>query len=147
MPLMWLAYALGASAVWGLVYVLSEQLYRHLSVPTVVGIQLVVVAGVAAVIALFSGKVQSDLATLASSRALLGILLLSIAAWIAAEFLIAYSIAGKDATLAGLIEISYPIFIALFAYLLFHESSLSLATALGGALIFAGVVVIFLAEA
>lgn len=144
---MWLAYALGASAVWGLVYVLSEQLYRHLSVPTVVGIQLLAVAIVAAGIGFFSGNLHQDLATLGSSRSLIAILIGSIAAWVAAEFLIAYSIAGKDATLAGLIEISYPLFIALFAYLLFHEASITLATAIGGLLIFAGVAVIFFAGA
>jgi drug/metabolite transporter (DMT)-like permease len=140
---MWLAYALGASIVWGLVYVLSEQLYRILSVPTVIAMQLAIAALIATVVALATGTLRTDIGTVLSSRALIYLLLASIAAWLAADFLIAYSIVGKSATLAGLVEISYPLFIALFAYLIFGEAQLSLATALGGALIFAGVAVIF----
>jgi drug/metabolite transporter (DMT)-like permease len=68
---------------------------------------------------------------------------LGIAALCIAEFGIGYSIQGKNATLAGLIEITYPLFIALFAYFAFGEAQLSLASALGGTLIFAGVATIY----
>ena len=67
-----------------------------------------------------------------------------IAALCIAEFGIGYSIQGKNATLAGLIEISYPLFIALFAYFLFGEMQIGVASALGGVLIFAGVALIYI---
>lgn len=44
-----------------------------------------------------------------------------------AELLIGFSIVAKNATLSGLIEISYPIFIALFSYILFRHT-LNMAT-------------------
>lgn len=136
---MWLVYALGASIVWGLVYVLSEQLYKSMSVPSVLAIQMVVVACATALLAFFSGQLRTDLATLMGSRQLMLFMLASIVAWLAASFLIGFSIAGKNASLAGLIEMSYPFFIALFAYLLFGEAQLSLATIGGGMLILLGV--------
>jgi uncharacterized membrane protein len=60
-----------------------------------------------------------------------------------AELFIALSITGKSDALAGLIEISYPLFIALFSYLLFKESELNVPTAIGGLLIFSGVAVVY----
>lgn len=59
-----------------------------------------------------------------------------------AELFIGFSITAKSATLAGLIEISYPIFIALFSYLLF-KSQVSTSTIIGGIIVFAGIFVIY----
>jgi drug/metabolite transporter (DMT)-like permease len=59
-----------------------------------------------------------------------------------AELFIGFSITAKNATLAGLIEISYPIFIALFSFILFR-SVVNLPTMLGGMIIFVGVFVIY----
>ncbi|MGA2053413.1 MAG: EamA family transporter, partial [Opitutales bacterium] len=53
------------------------------------------------------------------------------------------AIQHKNATLASLIEISYPFFVALFAWLLFRDVQLSWATALGGLLILAGIAIIY----
>ena len=60
-----------------------------------------------------------------------------------AELFIALSIVSKNATIAGMIEISYPLFIALFAYLIFRESELNWGIAAGGALIMAGVLTVY----
>ena len=60
-----------------------------------------------------------------------------------AEILIGLSIANKNAVFAGLIEISYPVFILLFAYLLFNENSLNLSILAGGTFVFIGVFIIF----
>ncbi len=62
---------------------------------------------------------------------------------ILAELFIAFSITNKNATLSGLIEISYPIFIAIFSYLLFRENQINTATIAGGILIFLGIFIIF----
>lgn len=129
--------------MWGLVYVLSEQLYKTVSVPTVLAVQMVVAAAVMLFVAFGAGGFREDVGAILSSRYLLLLILASIVAWVAADFLIAYSIAGKNASLAGLIEISYPLFIVLFAYLIFGEAQLSVATAFGGVLIFVGIGIIF----
>ena len=57
-----------------------------------------------------------------------------ILALLIAEVFIGFSIVAKNATLAGLVEISYPIFIALFSYLLFKQQ-ITLATAIGATII------------
>ena len=60
-----------------------------------------------------------------------------------ADLMIALSISTKNATLAGLVEISYPLFIALFAYFLFKETQINAAIIIGGLLIFSGIFVIY----
>ncbi|MGH8046022.1 MAG: EamA family transporter, partial [Chthoniobacterales bacterium] len=54
------------------------------------------------------------------------------------------AIGEKNATLASLIEISYPIFVAFFAWLFFRETQFNFMTIVGGALVMGGVIVVFL---
>jgi len=49
---------------------------------------------------------------------------------------------GRNATLASLIEISYPAFVAIFAWLLFREWQLNAGVLAGAALVFAGTALI-----
>ena len=48
------------------------------------------------------------------------------------------SIAGKNATLASLIEITYPVFVAFFAYLIFRQIHLNTSVVVGGLMVIAG---------
>lgn len=59
------------------------------------------------------------------------------------NYFIFLSMSQKNATLVNMIEIAYPFFTFLFAWLLFREVQLNWATALGGLLIFSGVGVIY----
>jgi drug/metabolite transporter (DMT)-like permease len=52
------------------------------------------------------------------------------------------SIDSKNATLTSLIEISYPIFVVLFAYLFFKQVHINLSVMLGGLLILTGTAII-----
>lgn len=140
---MWLIYASLASAFWGLTYVLNEQVFKQISVPTTLAINGFLFAIVTFFIALYMGTFKADLATLSSSSRTLGLVAAGAAAIIIAEIFISLSITQKNATLAGLVEITYPLFIALFAYLLFKEGQLTLPVAMGGILILAGVFVIY----
>ena len=63
---------------------------------------------------------------------------------VAGALLIYMAIGEKNATLASLIEISYPFFVAVFAWLFFRETHFNLATLLGGLMILGGVAVVFL---
>lgn len=56
------------------------------------------------------------------------------------------AIGEKNATLASLIEISYPFFVALFAWLFFREVQVSVPTIVGGLMILGGVTVVFLSN-
>ena len=64
----------------------------------------------------------------------------------AGALLIYIAIGEKNATLASLIEISYPFFVAVFAWLFFRETQFNWPTVFGGLLILGGVAVVFLGE-
>lgn len=140
---MWIVFALAASAFWGLSYVFHEQVYRHLSIYTTIAIHALVLAITFIALALGKGLLREDVATILSSQKVITLLIASVSVFMLAELFIALSIVSKNATLAGLIEISYPIFIALFAYLLFRETELNTGVAMGGAIIMLGVLVVF----
>lgn len=86
---------------------------------------------------------MEDLGAIRRSNQLLGLVVAETIVLMLAEVFIGLSITNKNATLAGLIEISYPVFIILFAYLLFKENQLSISAAAGGSLIFLGIFIIY----
>jgi drug/metabolite transporter (DMT)-like permease len=90
-----------------------------------------------------TGYLAKDFATLTSDKRILGLSIAEAICLMAAELLIGFSITSKNATLSGLIEISYPLFIAIFAYLLFNDNQMNAGTVVGGALIFSGIFVIY----
>lgn len=139
---MWIAYALSASMFWGLSYVFSAQTYKHISVFTAVALSSFVTGGLALILALGTGVLGADLRTLFANTSASTYFAYAIGAGVLGEFLIAFSIAEKNATLAGMIEVSYPIFIALFSYIFFKEG-ISLYTYIGGMLIFLGIFIIY----
>jgi drug/metabolite transporter (DMT)-like permease len=95
-------------------------------------------------ISVTSGSYVADFEMLASSRQLIILMLLVVALFVGGHVLIALSISDKNATLAGVVEMSYPFFIALFSWALFGESTLNLATGIGGALILVGIALVYL---
>jgi len=141
---MWAVFAVCASVFWGIVYALDEQIFKHISFYTSFAIATALATVVFIALALTTGSLHKDVGTLMTNRWVLVLTLASAVAFLIAHILIALSIIGKNATVAGLIEISYPLFIIIATYLLFRESHLSLGTAAGGALIAAGVAVIYL---
>ncbi len=73
-------------------------------------------------------------------------LVVSIVASCIGGLCIYHAIGGRNATVASLIEISYPLFVALFAWLFFRELQINWQTALGGLLILSGVSIVFLSN-
>jgi len=140
---MWLIFALGASVFWGITYVINEQVYKHISVLSSITITLVASGLLVGLVALGTGALGKDVAVLGASPKILWLVIGGVVVLTIAELLIGFSIVGKNATIAGLIEISYPLFIVLFSYLIFRESNLTLATIVGGAFVFVGVGIIY----
>lgn len=140
---MWIIFALGASIMWGLTYVLNEQVYKKISVITSLTITLLISGIVFFIVAVSAGLLKRDVNAILNSKSLLSLVVIQTAVLILAELFIGFSIAGKNATLAGLIEISYPIFIAIFAYILYRENQINLGTLVGGIMIFTGVAVVY----
>ncbi|OGI43515.1 MAG: hypothetical protein A2150_07945 [Candidatus Muproteobacteria bacterium RBG_16_64_11] len=142
MKLPWYIAALAAAVVWGVHYPLVDNALRKLSLVTV----LVLTAVPLVLLAPFFHKtlaadyeVLKDLGW-AGSAPILALALTSLAG----SVLLFMSIHGKNATLASVIEISYPLFVGLFAYLLFRHMHVNASVILGGLLVFMGVVIIIL---
>lgn len=140
MKIPWYAAALGAAIAWGVHYPLVDHALKRLSWSTVFVLTALPVLAVAP---LFHRQLAADWAVLrdldwAARAPILAIMLTSLAG---ALFLF-LSIAGKNATLAALIEISYPVFVVAFAWLLFGEYHLTPRVLLGAGLVFAGVLLI-----
>jgi drug/metabolite transporter (DMT)-like permease len=142
MSIMWVLLALTASLFWGLSYVFNEEIYKHVSVFTALSIMSFAIFVLTAIMAYITDSLKPDLVAIATSKRLAWYVAGGIMALLIAELFIGFSITAKNATLAGLIEISYPIFIALFSFLLFR-SVVSVPTLIGGAIIFIGVFVIY----
>ena len=140
MHLPWYVAAFAAAVIWGLHYPLLDHALKRISLISVLLLSALPIMLIALV---FHRQIAADVAIvralpLNEQWSILGIALTGSAA----SVLLLMSIRAKNATLASLIEISYPLFVALFAYVLFRESALNSGVLLGAVLIFSGVAVI-----
>ena len=140
---MWIIFAVSASVLWGITYVINEQVYKKISLLTSISLGSLFLFLVMLIASYLTHNLGPDLHTVVSSKKVLSLVAIQTLTLILAELFIAFSITEKNATLSGLIEISYPIFIAIFAYLFYRENEINIATLVGGILIFVGVFVIY----
>jgi drug/metabolite transporter (DMT)-like permease len=139
---MWILFALGASMFWGLAYTFNQEIYEKISVLTAFGLTSIIGGLLAIIISYLLGDFKLDITEIQSSKSLQWYFIAGIGVSIAAELLIGFSIASKSAILASLIEITYPVFIVIFGYILFKNNT-SLATVLGGLVVMIGVGIIY----
>lgn len=142
---LWFIYALSAAVMWGLGYVISEKLLRIGMTPAfmmVISNLLMLPFLIAITAYLDAGKGQLQL--FLSSKEMIALTLFMGMLIIGGNLLILTSINEKNATLASLIEITYPIFTCFFAWIFLKETQISWAQAAGGLLIFSGVCLIYL---
>ncbi len=140
---MWLILALLASVLWGMTYVLNEKMFEYISVPTSLAIGLFFGCIAMMTLSISQGNFLPDMHTLINSRRAMWLTSAGTVTFILADWLIAVSIHEKNAALASLIEITYPVFIIIFAFLFFRELQINLTIALGGILAFAGVALVY----
>jgi drug/metabolite transporter (DMT)-like permease len=136
----WYVTAIGAALVWGVHYPLVDHALKKLSLVSV----LLLTALPIVVLALFFHRtLATDYAvwTTLDTGPRIRVLALALTSLLGSVLLF-LSIASKNATLASLIEISYPVFVALFAWLLFRELHINTSVIIGGLLVFAGVAMI-----
>jgi len=142
---MWIVYALAAAIIWGVSYAASGRVIERGMTPLVFFFLYTLFGAAAAAAAL---AVTGKTGTLFSEFRSLGPdwvwLLVAIVSSAAGGLLIYIAIGAKNATLASLIEISYPFFVALFAWLFFRDIQFNWQTLIGGLLILGGVGVVFL---
>ncbi len=135
---MWLFYAFSAAIIWGLDYTLSERVLKSKVSPlTLIAIQMGIGAIVFGLIGL-NLNLKQDLQLIISDRRVMWLCLAALTSFNLGNLMIFLSIQAKNAALAGLIELSYPIFTILFTYLIFKENQINWGVVAGGALILIG---------
>lgn len=145
--LMWIVYALAAAIIWGISYAASGRVIERGMTPLVFFFLYTFFGAAAAAAALVvSGKAGALVSEFRSLEHDWVWLLVAIISSVAGGLLIYIAIGEKNATLASLIEISYPFFVAIFAWLFFRDIQFTWQTLVGGALILGGVAVVFLSE-
>jgi drug/metabolite transporter (DMT)-like permease len=142
---MWLVYALLAALLWGVSYAAAGRvLGKGLSSVSFYACYLLFGSLVIGSFFVLSGRA----ARFAADFRALGPdwiwLLVAIMAAPAAGLLIFTAIGEKNAPVASLIEICYPLAAAFFTWVFFRESHLNLQTMAGAVLIYAGIIVVAL---
>ncbi|HWB59561.1 MAG TPA: EamA family transporter [Chthoniobacteraceae bacterium] len=142
---MWFIYAFGAAILWGINYSVSGRVMeRGLSPSTLFLLDLVFGLAVIGGLVLASGRGRQVAAEIRGIGPNWPLLLVVMGCVTAAGLLSFMAIGAKNATLASLIEISYPLFVAFFAWLFFREVQWNAATIVGGALTLGGVAIVYL---
>jgi drug/metabolite transporter (DMT)-like permease len=138
----WYVAALGAALMWGLHYPLIGHALKYVSLPTVLVLSLLPVFLLAP---FFYRSVAHDFQVLLGlDWGVRGAILALTLTGLAGTIFLILAIGGKNATLAALIEISYPAFVALFAWLLFREVHVNVNVVMGVMLVYTGLAVIIL---
>ncbi len=140
---MWILLAIGAALLWGITYAIDEQLFNKISVSFTLSVAGFITFVVMLLVTYFTNNLFLDIKTIINSSSTRNLLIFGTLTFVIAELLIGLSISYKNATLAGMIEVSYPIFIALSSYILFKENQISAMTILGAGLIFTGIFIVY----
>jgi len=134
-----------ASVLWGLTYCLDERVLASLSVFRLYFLHCVCGAVIAGAILLFQGHSAVSLFRIDTAASSLPMVALTLITATAAALAILGSIQLLGANKSAVLEISYPLFVALFSTLLFG-GHLQLPVVIGGVFIFIGAAVIVLAK-
>lgn len=144
---MWFVYAFAAAVIWGLCYAASGRVIERGVTPLAFFFLYASFGAFAGALALaLSGRLGGLPAEFKGLGGDWVWLVVAVVGSAAGNLLIYMAIGEKNATLASLIEISYPLFVAFFAWLLFREVQFNALTALGAALILGGVALVWLAN-
>ncbi len=136
MNIPWYLTALAAALVWGIHYPLVDFALKRVSI---FGVLLLSVLPIVLLMPIFLRDLARDLDAV---RTLPGAEQGMIAAIgltsLLGAVLLYLSIASKNATLASVIEITYPVFVAVFAYVIFRQVHLNASVVIGGLMVMAG---------
>ena len=137
MTIAWWGWALIASVVWGVHYNLIGKALTVASPITLYWLPSILL--IAALPFYYKILVEDYYKIIAATADVKVSVVVMIFTSIIASLALYKAVAGSNATIASLIEISYPVFVALFAYLIFGENHLtSWHFVVGGMLILVG---------
>ena len=144
---MWIIYAAAASICWGMSYAAGGPLLKKGLDPLVFLLGYSFFGFLGAILALCStGKLSLAFKSPALDGHDIGWFLFSVAGSALGAYLTYVAMGAKNPTLVSLIEITYPLFVVLFAWVFFREMQLNAVTICGGLLVLAGVAVITIGE-
>ena len=136
MQVPWYILALGAALVWGVHYPLVDFALKRVSLFSVI---LLSVLPVMLLLPFFYKQVVDDIGIVktlpTTEQWSIGVIGLTS---FAGAVLLYLSIASKNATLASLIEITYPVFVVFFSYPLFRQVHINVSVLMGGVMVIAG---------
>lgn len=139
------ALAVLASVLWGLTYCLDERLLESMSVFKVYFLHCLCGTVVAAIVLLAQGSTPLSLFTVDPARSSLPLVGVTLVTATAAALAILSSIRLLGANTSAVLEISYPLFVAVFS-VLFFNGRLELPVVVGGGFIFLGAAIIATAK-
>ena len=140
MQIPWYVAALGAAVTWGIYYPLADMALKKVSIYSVILLSMIPVL---LVLPIFIKSVSNDINVVRGlpwSEQWIFLVLGLIG--LVGEVLVYTAITGKNATLASLIEMTYPVFVVIFAYLFYREMHVTPSVFVGGLLILTGAAII-----
>lgn len=142
----WWIFSIVAAIIWGLHFnlivkvsnVLPKDIYTPLTLFLITSVSILLL------FPFIHQKVFTNLVTLwhTSNDIRLSVIVLVFTAIIAASLLYIAMQLSPNATVAALLDISYPVFVAIIAWLLYRENHLDWSLLAGGGLIFTGAMLI-----
>lgn len=138
----WYIPALLTAAGWGLLYVLSETVTKGITKTTYLLLSTFVQLFIFGFISRCQDRLESDLGYLWKTPAALASLVAVILISVCSNYLSLTAIQLKNAASAAAVETTYPLWAALFAYLIFNQSQLTPVGLIGTALVMIGVCLI-----
>ncbi len=135
-----IAYALGAAILWGLVYNFDQKILTKTSPLAILFLGSLITAAVTLPFAISNWETIKP-ALSSVNRQFLYFFIATQLIVILAEFFIFSSIQNVGAAIASFFEIAYPLFVAVFAYIIFG-GNLNIYFWIGAVLMFVGGVII-----
>lgn len=136
MQLPWYVAALAAAITWGIYYPLVDMALKRISLFSVILLSMIPVF---LALPLFMRTVGQDIDTVKSLPASEQWMILSLGLiGLFGEVMVYLAISGKNATLASLIEMTYPLFVVVFAYVFFRQMHVTTSVFIGGLMVIIG---------
>lgn len=140
---LWIILAVSASVLWGLGYAVSEKVLNSGLHPSILMLATgAITFPLFIFLAFYLDQVKPGIALLQANPKLVFMMLVNAVCIVVGAYLILMAINLKNATLVNMIEMTYPLFTALFAYLILKEVQLNAWTLFGGVFIFIGLAII-----
>ena len=136
MQIPWYLAALGAAVTWGVYYPLVDMALKRISLFSVILLSMIPVF---LALPFFLKTVGDDIETVKALPASEQWVIISLGLiGLFGEVMVYLAITGKNATLASLIEMTYPIFVVLFAYVFYRQMHVTASVFVGGLMVLVG---------